>query len=76
LKVCAAVLTLAILLLALVVYSSIEGYAANVLLYFSLLLFIVSGLIAGVCPLVLHNSSYKAKDYESIIAEKLQQLLS
>ena len=66
--------TLALMLLAVIVYTDLSESVSDAILYVSVVILCGSGLIAGLCPIFLFNFKYTAHNYEQIITDKLKQL--
>lgn len=74
LKVSIFISTLALFVMAIVVYTSIEGDSGDIAFEVAGALLCISGLIACLCPIVLYRSSYSSLNYEKIISEKLKEI--
>jgi uncharacterized membrane protein YidH (DUF202 family) len=68
LKVSIVLSGLALMLMAIIVYSDIDEAISDIIFYFSVILLCFSGVIACVCPIVIYKTKYTSLNYEKIIS--------
>ena len=62
--------------MATIVYWDISDPITDVILTISGALLIIAAVITSLCPIFLHNTKYKEHNYEKIIKERLDSLIS